>query len=686
MSAVVIPLRREPAAPAEPSYLREAFGPGGHLARAAGGSYEVRPGQLQLARAVDQAIVERGAALLEGPTGTGKSKGYLVPALHHAKRLGRRVVVSTASIALQEQLVQKDLPELRVALPSHFTYALLKGRGNYVCNDRRDPPPPRALSRLELEQFNQLRAWAAAAPTGDKTDLAFVPVERLWRRFTIDSDDCAGKDCDHFEACHYERARAAAVAADVIVVNHHLLCADAYVRSLGVDPILPEAAVLIVDEAHELADIARDFWGYSTGTSLRERATLWAAKAKLDPDAIDALGRAFFDDLERHARAHDARARGGDAPPSERDVKAPLLVPGELPSAAPFALALEQLRDHARRTRERLAGDGLSRQQRKDRAAAKTAEKRFTKAAAAVKVADAAPPNLACWAELRPAGELQEDGERRVRLELRTLDVTGHLRFAFEPRPAVVLTSATLTVAGSFEHVRRETGLQASIELEVSSPFDFAARCLAVVPAGMPLPDAPDWPAACAQVVRKMVDAADGRTLALFSSRRNMEKVHAAVRGSSDRRWLKQGDLPSRQLAAAFKADPRSVLFGLKSFWTGVDVPGDSLVCVFVDRIPFPQREDPVLEGLRRLAGARAFGEVDLPRALMQVRQGFGRLIRARTDYGVVVFGDRRVVTKGWSRELWRSLPAVARGKSSADVAAFLARFRQAEQPAGGAR
>jgi ATP-dependent DNA helicase DinG len=676
VTAAVIPLRRgQPDA-----YLDETFGEGGHLARAAGGAYETRPGQVQLARAVDQAIRERAAAFVEGPTGTGKSKGYLVPAIHHAVMKRGRVIVSTASIALQEQLVEKDLPELQAALPYEFTFALLKGRGNYLCNDRRNPKLPRSLTHRELEQLEQLKGWALTTKTGDRTELDFVPLERLWRRFTVDSDDCADKDCDHYEACFYKAARAKAAQATVLVVNHHLLCADAYLRSLEVEPILPEAAALIVDEAHELADVARDFWGYSTGTNLVDRAATWVAERGGDSAHARGLGEAFFAELEAHARAHDARSRGSDAPPAERDIKAPLSAPGLLSAAAPFAALLEQLRDQAASCLAKLDAKaknvGLSKPEKKERAKARSAERRFKKAVGGVRAAEQAPANLACWAELRPLGELQEEGDRRVRLEVRTLDVTGSLAHVFDPHGAAVLTSATLTVAGSFDFLRRETGLQPDLTLEVPSPFDHAARCLVVLPEGMPLPDSPAWPAACALVVRRLVDAADGRTLALFSSRRAMERTYAAVANTSSRTWLKQGDLPSRQLAVKFKTDARSVLFGTKTFWTGVDVPGESLVAVFIDRIPFPQREDPVLEGLRRLAGSRWFDEVDLPRALMQVRQGIGRLIRAKTDYGVVVLGDRRVATKGWGRKLWASLPRTARGKSSADVAAFLARFQ----------
>jgi len=694
VSAVVIPLRRPaPATPAEPSYLREAFGPGGWLAKAAGGSYEVREGQLQLAAAVDQAFARRVPAFLEGPCGTGKSFAYLIPGIVHA--LGRRqasgraapLLVSTASIALQEQLVATDLPRLQQALPQRFTFALLKGRANFLCNDAVGAAtvPYRATAE-ETEQLRQIKRWAEHTPTGDKSELPFVPVERLWKRVTVDGDDCKGKDCPQRDACHFERARQAAAGADVLVVNHHLLCADLAVRAAypGVS-ILPEAAALVVDEAHELADVARDFFGATLTPHVVKRLARYAEEFDAaDPADVTAAGEAYFADLRALAEAHE-RAELGEHRRSIYSVKRPLDDGREVAGAAAFADhvarlargAAQELKELDEAEKER----GLSDAERDARAKHRTASRRFGKVARWLERLHGEPdPNVAAWLELQPP---DDRGERRFALEARQVDVTPALQSLAERVKALVLTSATLTVAGSFEHLQGETGIAPAIALEVASPFDFRARCLVVTPDRMPLPDAPDWPAACAQVIKKLVAAADGRTLALFSSKKNLERVFALVATTSDRAWLKQGALPSRQLASAFKRDPRAVLFGLKSFWTGIDVPGDSCVAVFVDRIPFPQREDPIIRKLHAQHGTAAFERVDLPRALMQLRQGFGRLIRARSDYGVVVFGDRRVVTKGWGRRVWQSLPACARGRSSAEVGAFLARFRQ--QPEGGA-
>jgi ATP-dependent DNA helicase DinG len=679
MTATVIPLRRQPPPGA---YLREAFEPDGLLARANPG-YEFRPGQLQLAEAVDRAINEDCSAFIEGPCGTGKSIGYLVPAIHHALAARKRAIVSTASIALQEQLVTKDLPALAAALPEPFSFALLKGRANYVCNDAlevaRESPPAGVLSEPdEYRQFADIVRWASKTTTGDKGELPFVPLERLWNRLTVDSDDCKGEDCPSRRACHFERARQAAIRADVLVVNHHLLCADQAVRQLGAPPILPEAAALVVDEAHELPDTARGFFGATITRSLVHRVEKYArfvltsgTRLGLDPDALRLTGERYFDALTEFALAHERRQIGDRQ--SRYGVKAPVEVGLEVPLEWPAAIAL--LAKHAEREYNALAeAKDLPDHERQARATHRTAARRLGKAIGWLDALHTPGPvddGLALWVEMSPP---DAHGRRRVVLEGRQLDVTGPLR-TIAARQPTVLTSATLTVAGSFEFIRRETGIDAGVRVEVPSPFDFSERCLLVAPPTMPAPDHPAWPAACAQIVRRLVDAADGRTLALFSSRANLDRVWQQVATTSERQWLRQGDLPPRELAKRFRADERAVLFGLKSFWTGLDVPGDSLVAVFIDRIPFPQRDEPVIARLRKRAGDNAFDQVDLPRALMQLRQGFGRLIRSKDDYGVVVLGDARVLSKGWGRKAFASLPRCKRGRGSADVAAFLATF-----------
>lgn len=732
--AVVIPF------PAASAWVEEWFGDDGLIARARPG-YEKRDGQIALARAVAQSLSEKRHALLEGPCGTGKSLAYLIPAIRYVQaNPGKRVVIATETIALQEQLVQKDLPflaSIAADTPTGgFRFALAKGRAQYLCNDAFAEWDAR-VGRFALNDAEvALRSWGRSTKTGSRTSLPIAVPDRTWSKVTVDSDECKGKDCPSREECFYEGARAELKDAQIVVANYKLLCIHLALVADGIDPkALPlgEFHALIADEAHGLVDVARDTFG-ATITEGSFAKTLSFARECIPDDSAERFEDAMhgvFNGLRDWVQSHGSAAHseagysasGGASGPREEAVRIPLDTTPEFPVSlnalvtelqrvGARAAAIESKLDARERDRETLSGE-----ERKLRARARSTARRTGKQLASLALfnrASVSDVDASGAAQDGPAARLREmaerfalwveldrvvTGEQTVRLEARKVDVRDTLSELLWSEMPCVLTSATLTVEGRFDHVEGETGIgelgglrdgRAPIRLEVPSPFDFASRCLLVVPAGMPGPKDAGWSKACAIAIEGVVNAADGRTLALFSSNAALNAAHRSIvaRSPATRTWLRQGDAPTGVLSARFKADARSVLFGTKSFWTGIDVPGDSLVAVTIDRIPFTPPTDPVIRRLHALLekrGLSAFQHCDLPRAIMQVRQAFGRLIRTRDDYGVVVILDSRVLSARWGRSVLRSLPGCARGSKLGEVRAHLTRFREAASTDGAA-
>lgn len=709
--AVVIPF------PAASAWVDEWFGDDGLIARARPG-YEKRDGQIALARAVAQSLGEKRHALLEGPCGTGKSLAYLIPAIRYVHaNPGKRVVIATETIALQEQLVTKDLPFLASIAPGGFRFALAKGRAQYLCNEAFAEWDARA-GRFALNDAEiALRNWGRETKTGSRTSLPIAVPDRTWSKVTVDSDECKGKDCPSREVCFYEGARADIKDAQIIVANYKLLCIHLALVAEGIDPkALPlgEFHALIADEAHGLVDVARDTFG-ATITEGSFAKTLAFARECLPDDSAERFEDAMhgvFNGLRDWVQSHGEVSRDGfsGSGPREDAVRIPLDTVPEFPvSLAPLVGELRRIGARAAAIESKLDArerdhETLSSEERKLRSRARSTARRTGKQLGSLALfnrasVDASPAaaaalteeaeRFALWVEL----DRVVTGERTVRLEARKVDVRETLSELLWSEIPCVLTSATLTVEGRFDHVESETGIaelsgsrvdpvRAPIRLEVPSPFNFASRCLLVVPAGMPSPKDEGWSNACARAIEGVVGAADGRTLALFSSNAALNTAHRSIvaRSTQARTWLRQGDAPTGVLSARFKEDARSVLFGTKSFWTGIDVPGDSLVAVTIDRVPFTPPTDPVIRRLHALLekrGLSAFQHCDLPRAIMQVRQAFGRLIRTREDYGVVVILDSRVLSARWGRSVLRSLPGCARGASLGEVRAHLARFRE---------
>jgi len=611
------------------AYFSQLFREGGLLQSVVPG-FERREGQERLAFAVAGAIESKRHLLAEAPTGSGKGIGYLAPAVFYAAREKRRVVVATANIALQEQLMSKDLPLLSEALPFPFTYSLMKGRNNYLCLARLDELPADGRS----EEMDRIVEWADSTTTGDRSELRSEPSPSAWSRVSVGGDDCLGRECHRYEECFSFGANRVAAEANIVVCNYHVLFAHHRLKLLtGEDLVLPEHDVLICDEGHKMTEIARQFFGhtisrYSVGRVL---APLQAAGRKRDAARLAKAADGVFKAAARHARSGDyqtrLRERGeievGDLLDALIDAGMSLRSEADRAVGTQLGRRLERAADDARRLHQRLD--------------------------AARNLRD---PNMAYSIDVDPGG--------RGKIVAQPIDVSRNLRRRiFDETPTVIVTSATLSTEGNFDFVRRELGIDRCCELSVDIPFDFEEQALLVLPENMPTPADPDFGRVVAEVLEEVIEYLDGGTLALFTSYRMLDEVHERL-PANGRTILRQGEGPRSRLMDQFKADPRSVLLATQSFWSGVDVPGDSLRAVVIDRLPFPSPGDPVMNAISAQNPAW-FNEVSLPRAIIELKQGFGRLIRSRTDRGVVVILDSRLTSKPYGSRILRSLPPVLR-------------------------
>ena len=658
-----------------PIKVDEVLGAGGLLARKLA-TYEVREGQLIMARAVERAIADGKHLMVEGPTGTGKGAAYLVPAIVGAVYQRKRVIVSTANIALQEQLISIDLPRLRDVMPIPFTFAIAKGRANYACieayqeNDGtvRDP------------RWHAIGSWIERTTTGDVSELNFE-TGAMRAKFTVSAEECPGRACGSFDKCFAEKAKRAAQAADIVVTNDHLFVID-----LGIKASDPEAGplppwdVAIIDEAHALPDIARQLlgWRMTKGSVDAIAQALSGRDDQIDPDLADdlrAAARELFDDLLALRRSKEYRARlraRGEVQPGD--------LPAMLQRASTLLENAATFADGKRRFRLRLM-----------------ASRAGVLAANLLAASELERDDRRVYC-IEVDGEDEDDRRREPRAALvcKLLFPADFLRPAlFEWKDhTVIATSATLAVQGSFDHIASELGCESARECIVPSPFDFMKQSITVIPSGSPDPRKRDeherW------VAEQMVEIARvsrGRMLGLFSSWRGLKKAQEAFeeaaheRGGSfafvedgaldlDRRtWgtvLVQGEAPRGQLIARFKSEVGSVLLGVQSLWEGIDVPGEALSVVVIDRIPFATPDDPILDALDAVLLKGAFESYSLPRAVIAIRQGVGRLIRSQLDRGAVVLLDDRITTKGYGKRFLRSLPSTRTSTSIAAIGQFL--------------
>ena len=607
--------------------------------RAALPAGEERPGQVAMAEAVARAITTGRHLVVQAGTGTGKSVGYLVPAILS----GRRVVVATATKALQDQLAAKDLPFLARHLGVPFGFAVVKGRSNYLCRQRADEVTAGG-DQLTLDDdadvgplgrdVLRLVEWGRTTETGDRSDLDFEPRPRAWAAVSVGATECPGAArCPSGEACFAEAARERAEAADVIVVNTHLY--GAHLASGG--HVLPEHDVVVFDEAHALEDVAAESLGLELGAG-RVRAVARSARALVAADDAGAV-----DDLE------SAAVRLEEASAPWRDRRVPPDLGTELGAAVELtAQRLQRVTSAVR------SGDGDS--ARKARALQAAGH-----LAGDLQVAASVPDGYVAWVEGRTGGAV---------LRMVPIDVGGLLASRLWGEVTAVLTSATvpplLSARVGIERERCD-------ELDVGSPFPHADHAVLYCATHLPDPRSPGYADAMHAEMEALVTAAGGRTLALFTSWRAMQAAVEVLRPRLPWTVLAQGDLPKPALVEAFASDERSCLFATMGYWQGIDVPGPSLSLVTIDRVPFPRPDEPLVQARRERAGPGAFRLVDLPRAATLLAQGAGRLVRSATDRGVVAVLDPRLATAGYRWDLVRALPPMRRTRHRAEVEAFLA-------------
>ena len=642
--------------------LHAFFAPGGLLSNSAL-PYEYRPGQLEMAKAVEKALAEKRHLIVEAGTGTGKTLAYLLPAL----RTGRRVIISTGTKALQDQLYFRDIPFLESLLgPLHVCY--MKGRANYLCRYKltalRSQP---ILSGLEeIDQYQQIAAWEETTETGDRSEIGGLPeVSALWSKLDARTEACLGSTCPDYSRCFITEMRRRALESDIIIVNHHLFFADLSLRrEAGGAPdagILPEAGAVVFDEAHELEDIASNYFGLSVSNLRFEdlaRDTDALLRGKEGGDKLPALtqqlrdrSRLFFSEL-----------------PMSGDGRQPFAAREEfLETSGDLYLSvracLRRLEDEMAEMKGVDEAPGL-----RKRVARLRSELEF--------LLEASATNMVFWMERRQMGGLRQQG-RSTFLQATPIDVSELLaEQVFQIIPTVVLASATLTVQGGFQHMRKRLGLENARELIVPSHFDYAKQALLYLPPSMPDPREPDFPEAAAEVIRRVLTHSRGRAFCLFTSYSQMRDLYERLLPVLDYPILLHGSAPRKVLLEQFRETPNAVLFGTSSFWQGVDVQGEALSCVIIDKLPFAVPSDPVVQARMKAIeenGGKPFFDYQVPSAVLTLKQGFGRLIRSLEDRGVLVLLDPRIKRQRYGKTFLDSLPPYRVTQTITDVEEFFA-------------
>ncbi len=663
-----------PALERTPSYptLYQFFGPNGLLSKAHP-NYEFRRGQLQMAEAVESALTERRHLIVEAGTGTGKTLAYLLPVI----RSGKRVVISTGTKNLQEQLFFKDIPFLEQHL-GKLRVCYMKGRNNYLCRQKLyDLTNQPVLNGLEeIKHYQQIAEWEQTTETGDRSELRGLPENgQLWQRLDARNDRCTGQKCPQWERCFITEMRRRAAESDIIIVNHHLFFADLALKNEDAPDagVLPEYSAVIFDEAHEVEDVATDFFGVSVSNLrfeelARDIEVTLQQKKVISPGLIQALAalrersRFFFGLLPyREGRAaftarEEFLEQNGDEYESMMKTIERVFSELELLPEKP-----EEVFNFARRTNELRAQLAF--------------------------IMESRDKNIVFWIESRGESRRGRGGQIHIVLQATPIDVSQILKQKlFESVETAVLTSATLAVAnngqqGGFNYIRQRVGMDHAREMVVQSHYDYKNQAILYVPPDMPEPRSPMFAAKAAEKIRKILSVTQGRAFCLFTSYAQMNEIHDRLLGELEYPMLLQGSSPKNALLEEFRLTPNAVLFATSSFWQGVDVQGEQLSCVIIDRLPFAVPSDPIVAA--RVAavndsGGNAFFDYQVPSAVIALKQGFGRLIRSMKDRGLLVLLDNRILKQRYGRIFVDSLPAYKKTKDISDVEEFFAQERSA--------
>ena len=644
--------------------MEEVFGPDGLIAQAHP-EYEHRPGQIDMARAVMRAFEERKHLIVEAGTGTGKTLAYLVPAVAAALGGRGRVIISTGTKNLQEQLMEKDIPFLQSVLPKSFKAAYMKGRNNYVCLHRlgRAESSPVLEGLEEVDYFDEVTHWAKSSATGDRAELSNLPESlSFWRHVDARSETCLGQKCIDFDPCFITRMRERALDADIVVVNHHLFFADLALRNNMYGTVLPDYSAVILDEAHMIEDVASEYFGsqvsnYQIDDLIRDVSSVPFEEAEADREITKTSSRVmrFADNFWmgfREGRGEEGRfpITPGTFAVRNREGEMQPTPLGDLFMALDGALSrlettLDALKDKPAEV------ENLVRRIRQIKF-----DLQFIVAGQDRK--------FVYWTERRGRG---------IFLRASPIDVSGILDDKlFAKVDTVVLTSATLSSAGNFSFIRERLGLDTAEELMAESIFDYENQTCLYLPAKMPDPRSPEWSAAAAAEVIKIVNATAGRAFVLSTSLAGMQSLYDQVMPELDYPCFIQGSAAKGRLLERFRRTPNSVLFATSSFWQGVDVRGEQLSCVIIDKLPFAVPTDPIVSARQRYiedTGGSSFYEYSVPQAIISLKQGLGRLIRSTTDRGVLAVLDPRLKTKGYGRTFLQSLPRCRVTSDLAEVA-----------------
>lgn len=640
-------------------------------------AYEFRRGQLDMAQAVEQALAEKRHLVVEAGTGTGKTLAYLVPVI----RAGKRVVISTGTKTLQEQLFHKDVPFLeREAGLGKLRVCYMKGRNNYLCRQKLYDVKDRPVL-TGLEQIDHLRVileWEKTTAHGDRAELAALPESSaLWPRLDARADACTGQKCQQFDRCFITEMRRRAAESDIIIVNHHLFFADMAIRRLAERApdagILPEFGAAIFDEAHDLEDIASSYFGVTV-------SDLRFAELVRDVETTLKLKGLFTSDVQRAAAGLRESAQ----------VFFSVLPPGD--GRFPFDTRREFLEENGdqysalQAALQRLVSALQTLSQKPEEVFNLVRRTEELRASLAI-VLESKDRNTVFWIERRgrsgeerrgrtPAGRgTERGGGQHVFLQATPIEVAPILREGlWEGLESAVLTSATLAVTGGFDYIRRRLGLDHARDLVVPSHFDYSTQALLYVPPDLPDPRTPQFAGRASEVVRQTLEMTQGRAFCLFTSYAQMNEIHRRLSDQLDFPMLLQGTAPKNALLEEFRSTPHAVLFATSSFWQGVDVQGEQLSCVIIDRLPFAVPGDPVVAARIRAInedGGNAFYDYQVPAAVISLKQGFGRLIRSLNDRGLLVLLDNRILRQRYGQVFLDSLPNYRRTTNLADVEEF---------------